>query len=396
MTSKRIATALGLMLFSSCGATSAPEQGEPTNGAESPQGAPTPSDSPGAGTAAPPTSGLRIATWNLEWLNRKNGTGPVKRSDEDYARLRRYADRLDADVIAIQEVDGPEAAARVFDPAKYELYVAAQNDPQRTGFAYRKGLHVSVHPDYAALDVGQVRVGADISVEVDGRVVRLLSVHLKSGCFQDPLTSEKKECKKLVTQLPSLEAWIDTRAKENAPAIVLGDFNRRLFVVKDEPFWREIDDSDPPASDLWSPTEGQKAGCWGGKYPDFIDHIVLNKPATQLVQQGSFHQQFYDSADASHKQTLSDHCPLSVALGTSGHAASGMRPAPAAPSDPRIASANPERIKGNISSDGRKLYHAPGCPDYERTQIDEGRGERWFDSRAEAEAAGWMRASSCH
>ena len=40
---------------------------------------------------------LRVATWNLEWLNRRDGTGPVKRVEADYARLRRYADKLDAD-----------------------------------------------------------------------------------------------------------------------------------------------------------------------------------------------------------------------------------------------------------------------------------------------------------
>jgi hypothetical protein len=31
-------------------------------------------------------------------------------------------------VIAFQEVDGPEAAERVFDPARYQLHVAAQSD----------------------------------------------------------------------------------------------------------------------------------------------------------------------------------------------------------------------------------------------------------------------------
>lgn len=45
-------------------------------------------------------------------------------------------------------------------------------------------------------------------------------------------------------------------------------------------------------------------------------------------------------------------------------------------------------IKGNISSAG-KVYHVPGSIDYERTVIDEDRGERWFCSEDEAKAAGW-------
>lgn len=46
-------------------------------------------------------------------------------------------------------------------------------------------------------------------------------------------------------------------------------------------------------------------------------------------------------------------------------------------------------IKGNISSGGVRIYHTPGGRSYAATQIDEGRGERWFCTTAEAAAAGW-------
>ena len=45
-------------------------------------------------------------------------------------------------------------------------------------------------------------------------------------------------------------------------------------------------------------------------------------------------------------------------------------------------------IKGNVSSGGR-IYHVPGSDSYDRTRIDESRGERWFCTEAEARAAGW-------
>jgi hypothetical protein len=48
-------------------------------------------------------------------------------------------------------------------------------------------------------------------------------------------------------------------------------------------------------------------------------------------------------------------------------------------------------IKGNISSGGR-IYHVPGQEHYARTRINPANGERWFCSRAEAEAAGWRAA----
>ncbi len=45
-------------------------------------------------------------------------------------------------------------------------------------------------------------------------------------------------------------------------------------------------------------------------------------------------------------------------------------------------------IKGNISRSGR-IYHVPGSPHYDATQIDVKRGERWFCSEEAARAAGW-------
>ena len=70
----------------------------------------------------------------------------------------------------------------------------------------------------------------------------------------------------------------------------------------------------------------------------------------------------------------------------------------ALPADYRAAQVSPETapvngcvIKGNISGGGR-IYHVPGQEHYARTRINEANGERWFCSRAEAEAAGWRAA----
>ena len=50
------------------------------------------------------------------------------------------------------------------------------------------------------------------------------------------------------------------------------------------------------------------------------------------------------------------------------------------------------RIKGDINKDGERLYHRPGEPTYEWAWISEAKGERWFCSVDEAEAAGWRAA----
>lgn len=50
------------------------------------------------------------------------------------------------------------------------------------------------------------------------------------------------------------------------------------------------------------------------------------------------------------------------------------------------------RIKGNISRNGIRIFHAPGQRDYERTGIRPENGERWFCSEQDARAAGWRAA----
>ena len=49
-------------------------------------------------------------------------------------------------------------------------------------------------------------------------------------------------------------------------------------------------------------------------------------------------------------------------------------------------------IKGNISSNGDKIYHVPGGSFYEKTQINKDTGERYFCSEEEAISAGWRKS----
>ena len=52
-------------------------------------------------------------------------------------------------------------------------------------------------------------------------------------------------------------------------------------------------------------------------------------------------------------------------------------------------------IKGNISSSGEKIYHVSGCGSYEKTSIDESKGEQWFCTEDDAFTAGWRKAKNC-
>lgn len=57
-----------------------------------------------------------------------------------------------------------------------------------------------------------------------------------------------------------------------------------------------------------------------------------------------------------------------------------------------ISGPNGCSIKGNISSKGEKIYHMPGQKYYDKTQINESKGEHWFCSEDEAIESGWRKS----
>jgi len=255
---------------------------------------------------------IKVATWNIENLTEGS------RTVAELSMMAELVHILDADVIALQEVDGPEAAQLIFDPNEYEFHFSSQNNPQRTGFAIRRGVAFTPNPDFEELDVGDVRSGADLTVMLDGQPLRLLSVHLKSFCHEDHLDnvspSDNTDCGKLKRQIPILEGWIEERAQKGVPVVVLGDFNRRFNIAGDD-MWRELDDGDP---DLAKHTEGLTSACLNGQFPEYIDHIVTDARGTALVQSGSFEQILFTIVDPGGQAHLSDHCPIAVVFETDG------------------------------------------------------------------------------
>ena len=248
----------------------------------------------------------------------------MRRTAADFARLQEYARRLDADVIALQEVDGPAAAAMVFPD--YAFCFTRRSHVQNVGFAVRPGLPFHC-ADYAALalDSDGLRWGAQLTLFPGSeRQMQLLSLHLKSGCPRQVLTSRRGDCRRLAEQVPVLERWIDTHAAQGAPFAVLGDFNRRLARERHSArdrhgkliaMWPELDDGDPAEADLTSVTSGQpyRPCSLGERYDDFIDQIVLSRSLAARLVPGSFEQITYDRED-SRRGRLSDHCPIAVTL----------------------------------------------------------------------------------
>jgi endonuclease/exonuclease/phosphatase family metal-dependent hydrolase len=263
---------------------------------------------------------LKIATWNLEWLtDRPDGDRSLPpdahpKRPEDIVTLAHYAAELDADVIAIQEVDGRDIAARIFPPDRYSIHMTRDHVVQQVGLVVRRGLKYDINPDDTALTVpghgpgtglGHLRSGADITLHLKDGPLRVLAVHLKAMCWRDKLTHNSPACRTLAAQVAPLQDWIAARKTEGVPFIALGDFNR--WMTGNDAVITALREAAP----LVRATEGHPTSpCWGGE--GFIDHILAGGAAAQWVEPATFDVMVYRETGADWKGRLSDHCAVSV------------------------------------------------------------------------------------
>lgn len=280
---------------------------------------------------------IKIATWNLNWLTvRETGSPGLPpdlhtRAQADFDRLRDYAAELNADVVAVQEVDGYEAIRRVFPAELYHVVLSKDRVTQRVGIAIRRGIRYDPHPDVplAPDQNARLRSGVDVTLKLGARSLRLLAVHLKQGCQNPKLDraqgsyqgsnqgmphgvppdmpqarAQGRDCQTLFGQGAQLRAWIGDRTAAGDAFVILGDFNR--WMDKRDPFIAQLRQAAP----LARATEGFASPCWGAE--TFIDHILAGGPARDWMRPETMLVLKYRETGPEWKSRLSDHCPVSV------------------------------------------------------------------------------------
>ncbi|CAH0351690.1 endonuclease/exonuclease/phosphatase family protein [Aquabacterium sp. CECT 9606] len=302
------------------------------------------------------TDALRLATWNMEWLLTPGDRAelgsrclrqqprsderalpctpgkaqPPTRSAADFDALARTATQLHevlrADAVALQEVDGATAARQVFRQGwKLDCFVDRAH-PQKVGFAIREGTPYRCNGDLSALDIdGSTRAGADVTLYPGTtREVRLLSVHLKSGCFDGKLDRQFAPCQRLRQQVPVLERWVDERVREGKAFAILGDFNRHLDKDSRYPagpdesqplnVFNALSDNDPTGAVLVRATEGADSiPCSADdRHTRYIDDILVSESLARRASQKQFARVPFATEDQG--RLLSDHCPVVYSL----------------------------------------------------------------------------------
>ncbi|MBL8251648.1 MAG: endonuclease/exonuclease/phosphatase family protein [Candidatus Competibacter sp.] len=267
---------------------------------------------PGDGLWKPDPRGSRTG-WQLRWgrdapiqwdIARlppcdvyRDGRQIVAPTAAAYAKRRQQiADliqRQAPDILALQEVSGAAAVREILPDGGRDYQVCSFDGygVQRLAFAWRRSLGEAAEPcqAYDPLSLParpadeRLRPGLALGLRVEGRLVRLLNLHLKSGCVSplesdDPngrgqLAGDNPACLILQEQLQPLENWIEQKSQGTDALILLGDFNRALDQeagqagveaarsagnptdpyrpgVRSRNLWREINDGEPATSRL--------------------------------------------------------------------------------------------------------------------------------------------------
>jgi endonuclease YncB( thermonuclease family) len=123
----------------------------------------------------------------------------------------------------------------------------------------------------------------------------------------------------------------------------------------------------------WMAREG-----WALAYRRYTDEYVADERAARAARRGIWRSTFVPPWEWRARRRA-----------RGGTVVPPQTPSPSTSSDDHPQGCD---VKGNINRKGQHIYHLPGSRSYSTTSIDPGRGERWFCSEAEAQAAGWRRA----
>ncbi len=285
--------------------------------------------------------------------------------------LRNTLQRVNADVVAFEEVSGI-AAARAVLGSNADPYLFCESalrdgrtpEAQRLVIAARQAafprLNCRTDEALRVLDKSTQRyvrpaLIAELQTQ-DGKAVKVIALHLKSRCASpmgderfspsgELLTSTSTHCITLRDQGAPLEQLIEREVGAGQNVIMLGDFNRKIHLELDRRLgsarealpsspagsdvsgkgiptandrvrllWPEVNDGDPPESRLHIlPTEPRNPGCTGF---EGLDHITVSaslRSANPQVRAEHIPMASFGGID-NDALPASDHCPLRARL----------------------------------------------------------------------------------
>ena len=289
------------------------------------------------------TDRIRLSAWNI--ANFDGDVGDVARpgigtlrDEEDFTALLRYRRLVGADIFALQEIAEPGSLKTIFPEDKFSVYFSGRFE-QDMNNGREDGIYTAIvvnrNPDIKFIkqedldeigivtrdsdgNVHSTRWGTAILLEIHGKPVWVVSVHLKSSCSstRKANTSKKKDCKIFWQQAEPLRKWALAKTIAGESFIIAGDFNRRFRSFDYEGvFWTRINNDNLEEPLMMNPPMGVDRFCptRKGKSNEPIDWILVSRGLSKKVIDRSFYETRFSQKDAREIGSgLSDHCPIHI------------------------------------------------------------------------------------
>lgn len=275
-----------------------------------------------AAPSPPAAARVRLGTWNIENLGRRQ----PPRSEADVAAIASFIRAAEIDVLAVQEIDGPtplQRLCRALGP-DYRCLLGTTGtfkggrisvgfvwDQRRIELLQAEELRAlpSKTPDGEWI-FHRKPVSAVFRARATGYDFRAVAVHLKAGRLREGADWERSVAKRLaeVGQLADhLEALL-ARAGEDQDLFVLGDFNSDASYPAHQAFAKRLRYLEPESK--------HRTIVY---FDEQIDHVAVSAGAAEELVPGSLKiwSALYDRDPVAWKARYSDHIPLTVDLDAS-------------------------------------------------------------------------------
>ncbi|MFA7327151.1 MAG: endonuclease/exonuclease/phosphatase family protein [Candidatus Kapaibacterium sp.] len=253
---------------------------------------------------------ITIGTFNIAWL----GDGiddKTPRTHEDIKNISQVISTLDADILALQEIENTKAIESIVDTVKYFIMTSTYPKEQKTALIINKKIEIVNTYQLDAISLGNedLRPGLVAYCRYNGFDFFVGSFHFKSTSRYDDTPYKKsrsfdirqeqsailiKEIKKLVT------------IKNDKDVILLGDFNDNPSKKNSNIKALDNDEFDFLTSNMMS----CKYSIWKS-----IDHIIVSQSMKSRAKNSTLtmidiNAMFPEEA----AKKVSDHCPVIVKM----------------------------------------------------------------------------------
>lgn len=253
---------------------------------------------------------ITIGTFNIAWL----GDGiddKAPRTPEDIKNISQVIVTLDADILALQEIENTKAIESIVDTAKYNIITSTYPKEQKTALIINKKIEIVNTYQLDAISLGNedLRPGLVAYCKYNGFDFFVGSFHFKSTSRYDDTPYKKsrsfdirqEQSAILIEEIKKLVS-----IKKDKDVILLGDFNDNPSKKNSNITALDNDEFDFLTSNMMS----CKYSIWKS-----IDHIIVSQSMKSRAKNSTLTMidinTMFPEEEA---KKVSDHCPVIIKM----------------------------------------------------------------------------------